>query len=103
MFKLTPSGNGSWTEDILYHFAGGSDGQQPNDIVFWSRRRDLQHDLPGWIGSLLHGMRNHFPIDSGLWWRFLDEADALRLYGERGAAALLQELATKPVAARCGS
>jgi len=35
VFKLTPpSGAGSWTEDILYHFAGGSDGQQPNDIVF---------------------------------------------------------------------
>ena len=35
VFKLTPpSGSGSWAEDILYHFAGGSDGQQPMDIVF---------------------------------------------------------------------
>lgn len=35
VFKLTPpTGSGNWTEKILYHFSGGSDGQQPSDIVF---------------------------------------------------------------------
>jgi uncharacterized repeat protein (TIGR03803 family) len=37
VFELTPpSGNGNWTENILYHFVGGIDGQQPSDIVFGS-------------------------------------------------------------------
>jgi uncharacterized repeat protein (TIGR03803 family) len=29
VFELTPSGNGAWTEVVLYTFAGGSDGAQP--------------------------------------------------------------------------
>jgi uncharacterized repeat protein (TIGR03803 family) len=29
VFKLTPNSNGSWTETVLYRFAGGSDGFSP--------------------------------------------------------------------------
>jgi uncharacterized repeat protein (TIGR03803 family) len=31
VFKLTPDGNGTWTEDILYTFTGGTDGGDPMD------------------------------------------------------------------------
>lgn len=35
VFKLTPpAAGGNWTESILATFAGGFDGQQPNDILF---------------------------------------------------------------------
>ena len=29
VFKLTPNADGSWTESVLYSFAGGSDGATP--------------------------------------------------------------------------
>jgi len=29
VFKLTPNGGGSWTESVIYSFAGGSDGAGP--------------------------------------------------------------------------
>src|SRR5882672_8399981 len=29
VFKLTPTSGGSWTETVLYAFAGGSDGRNP--------------------------------------------------------------------------
>jgi uncharacterized repeat protein (TIGR03803 family) len=31
VFKLTPNGNGTWTEDVLYAFTGGTDGADPMD------------------------------------------------------------------------
>jgi hypothetical protein len=36
VFKLAPPvGSGNWTESVLYSFAGGSDGRQPNNgVVF---------------------------------------------------------------------
>lgn len=34
VFKLTPSG-GSWTESVLYNFAGGSDGGNPQSGVIF--------------------------------------------------------------------
>jgi len=35
VFRLTPpTAGGAWTEAVLYSFEGGSDGQQPNDVVF---------------------------------------------------------------------
>jgi len=29
VFKLAPNGNGTWTESVLYSFAGGNDGVEP--------------------------------------------------------------------------
>lgn len=29
VFELTPSGNGTWVEKVLYSFQGGSDGRSP--------------------------------------------------------------------------
>jgi uncharacterized repeat protein (TIGR03803 family) len=35
VFELSPAGNGSWTEKILYSFAGGTDGQWPrSNLIF---------------------------------------------------------------------
>ena len=35
VFKLTPAGNGEWTERAIYLFTGGSDGSHPNSrLVF---------------------------------------------------------------------
>ena len=33
VFKLTPTGNGNWTETVLYSFKGGSDGIFPSGLV----------------------------------------------------------------------
>jgi uncharacterized repeat protein (TIGR03803 family) len=35
VFELSPSGNGGWTESVLYNFGGSNDGLAPNcDLVF---------------------------------------------------------------------
>jgi uncharacterized repeat protein (TIGR03803 family) len=34
VFKLTTNGNGSWTESVLYSFAGGNDGTNPTGLIF---------------------------------------------------------------------
>jgi uncharacterized repeat protein (TIGR03803 family) len=34
VFKLTPTGGGSWTESILYNFQGGTNGGGPGSLVF---------------------------------------------------------------------
>jgi uncharacterized repeat protein (TIGR03803 family) len=42
VFRLTLNSNGSWTESVLYSFAGGSDGSFPNaDLVFDAAGKDL--------------------------------------------------------------
>ena len=33
VFKLSPKGNDTWTESVLHDFSG-SDGQQPNNVIF---------------------------------------------------------------------
>jgi uncharacterized repeat protein (TIGR03803 family) len=34
IFKLAPSGDGIWTESILYNFLGGLDGSAPSAVIF---------------------------------------------------------------------
>jgi uncharacterized repeat protein (TIGR03803 family) len=34
VFKLKPNPDGSWTENVLYSFTGGSDGREPTSIIF---------------------------------------------------------------------
>lgn len=34
VFELTPSGNGTWTETVLYSFTGSTDGNSPTGVVF---------------------------------------------------------------------
>lgn len=39
--KLTPSGNGTWTQTILYNFTGGSDGSTPDGGVTFDSHGNL--------------------------------------------------------------
>jgi uncharacterized repeat protein (TIGR03803 family) len=42
VFKLTPNSDGSWTESVLYHFAGGRDGCQPSGgLIFDAAGKNL--------------------------------------------------------------
>lgn len=41
VFKLTPKTNGSWTEKILYSFAGGDDGAEPLASVIFDQAGNL--------------------------------------------------------------
>ena len=48
VFKLTPSSNGEWKEQVLHQFKGGKDGAAPfGGVVF-----DAQGNL---YGTTLHG------------------------------------------------
>jgi uncharacterized repeat protein (TIGR03803 family) len=47
VFELTPSGGGTWTESILYSFAGGSDGGGPTGTL----TRDSSGNLYGTTNS----------------------------------------------------
>ena len=48
VFELTPNGSGSWTETILYNFAGGNDGATPESNL----TRDSEGSL---YGTTLYG------------------------------------------------
>jgi len=41
VFKLTPSGQGSWTESVLYSFAGGQDGAGPRSNLIFDQLGNL--------------------------------------------------------------
>ncbi len=41
VFELTKNSNGSWTESVLYSFAGGSDGATPVDYVTFDANGNL--------------------------------------------------------------
>jgi uncharacterized repeat protein (TIGR03803 family) len=41
VFKLAPNSNGSWTESVLYSFAGGTDGNGPLGAVIFARGGNL--------------------------------------------------------------
>ncbi len=41
VFKLTPNQNGSWTENVLYSFTGGTDGNYPMAGLIFDRAGNL--------------------------------------------------------------
>ena len=41
VFELTPGSNGKWTNKVLYGFAGGSDGFQPDGTLVFDKARNL--------------------------------------------------------------
>jgi uncharacterized repeat protein (TIGR03803 family) len=41
IFELTPGSSGKWTEQVLYSFAGGSDGSNPNGGLVFDSSGDL--------------------------------------------------------------
>jgi uncharacterized repeat protein (TIGR03803 family) len=41
VFKLSPNGNGGWTETTLYRFIGGSDGQNPHAQLIFDKAGHL--------------------------------------------------------------
>lgn len=72
VFKLTPpSGTGSWTEEILYHFTGVMDGRQPNDIVFGPGDAIYSSTYVGGLNLCYHGCGTIFQLTpasgGGLW------------------------------------
>ncbi len=76
VFKVTRNSDGSWTESVLYSFAGGSDGDEPEaELVF-----DAAGNL---YGTTVGGG------DIGCWMRHGLSADAefrRHLEGERAAS-----------------
>lgn len=71
VFKLTPpSGGGNWTEDILYAFSGGLDGQQPSGIVFGPGGVIYSTTYLGGSDNCFHGCGTIFeliPAGDGTW------------------------------------
>ncbi len=72
VFELSPSSGGTWTESILYAFAGGSDGDRPSGAVALDASGNvygvtelggannygivykLTHGSSGWTETILH-------------------------------------------------
>jgi len=47
VFKMTPNGNGTWTETVLYSFQGGTDGANPNGGLSMDREGNLYGETLG--------------------------------------------------------
>jgi uncharacterized repeat protein (TIGR03803 family) len=41
VFELSPNPDGSWTEQLLYNFTGGSDGSSPDSSLIFDRKGNL--------------------------------------------------------------
>jgi len=48
VYELTPNGDGTWTESVLYRFTGGKDGGQPESTLAWDAEGNL-------YGTAMHG------------------------------------------------
>jgi uncharacterized repeat protein (TIGR03803 family) len=52
VFKLIPNSNGSWTESVLYRFAGGSDGEFPQAGLIFDGAGNLYGTTPDTVFRL---------------------------------------------------
>jgi uncharacterized repeat protein (TIGR03803 family) len=50
VFKLTPNGDGTWTESVLYSFTGGADGGSPMGSLVFDQTGNL-YGTTQWGGS----------------------------------------------------
>ena len=82
VFKLSPNGDGSWTESIIYTFQGGTDGNNPYGGVVFDAAGNLYGttasggpggrgtvfkltpNYGGWTETILHAFTGH--ADGGL-------------------------------------
>lgn len=64
VYELIPPAKvgGSWTEAVLYRLAGGSDGQQPGDVVFGQNRVLYSTSYLGGIFNCLQGCGTIFEL-----------------------------------------
>ena len=65
VFKLTRSG-GSWTESVLYSFAGGTDGYGPGGMVVFDRAGNLYGTTPDG-GAYSQGTVYQLSLNGGQW------------------------------------
>ena len=55
IYKLTPNGDGTWSESVLYSFTGGSDGENPSSGLIFDRDGNL-------YGSTYYGGDNGYGV-----------------------------------------
>ena len=79
VFKLTPNPDGSWTESVLYSFAGDPDGAFPGAGLIFDSTGSLYGTTAG--GGTGHGTAFKLTAKSG---RELDRERTLQIYGRQG-------------------
>jgi uncharacterized repeat protein (TIGR03803 family) len=66
VFKLTPAGDGSWTETVLYNFTGGDDGGIPATGVVFDATGNIYGTTEAY-GSLTGGTVFSLTPSNGIW------------------------------------
>jgi uncharacterized repeat protein (TIGR03803 family) len=77
VFELSPSQDGKWTEKVIYDFAGGEDGRQPESSLVFDASGNLYGTTayggpsgegmvfrltpspPGWVKTVIYGFGSH--------------------------------------------
>lgn len=67
VFELTPKGNGSWTESIVYNFTGKTDGGSPETPLTVDGAGNLYGATPAMFGGSMGGTVFELSQSAGQW------------------------------------